>query len=61
MPGPVSKIVLAGAAVDDAVFFVPQSAGTALGISIFSYAGNVRAWPPISNAFPTPLYLYVCG
>jgi diacylglycerol O-acyltransferase / wax synthase len=42
MPGPTNRISMAGHLVDDAVFFVPQSAGAGVGISIFSYAGAVR-------------------
>jgi len=41
VPGPREIIYLAGAAIKDIIFWVPQSGRVALGISIFSYAGKV--------------------
>jgi len=40
--GPRKPLYLAGAPLDWLVFWVPQSAGLGLGISILSYAGQVR-------------------
>ncbi len=42
VPGPRETIYLAGAPVENIMFWVPQSARLGLGISIFSYAGQVR-------------------
>ncbi len=42
VPGPQSRLRLAGAPVRDIVFWVPHPAGLGLGISILSYAGRVR-------------------
>jgi len=42
VPGPLEPVKLAGATIRDIVFFVPQSAGAGLGLSIFSYRGFVR-------------------
>jgi WS/DGAT/MGAT family acyltransferase len=40
--GPPVPLYLAGAPLDSLMFWVPQSGGIALGISILSYAGQVR-------------------
>ena len=40
--GPRQHVSLGGARVDDFVFWVPQAGGLGLGISILSYAGQVR-------------------
>jgi WS/DGAT/MGAT family acyltransferase len=42
VPGPRETIYLAGAPLDTIMFWVPQSARLGLGVSIISYAGQVR-------------------
>jgi WS/DGAT/MGAT family acyltransferase len=42
VPGPREKIYLAGKAMRSMMFWVPQSARLGLGVSILSYAGEVR-------------------
>lgn len=42
VPGPGKKLYLAGSRIGSLLFWVPQSAHLGLGISIFSYAGDVR-------------------
>ena len=41
VPGPREPLHLAGRRLDGVLFWVPQSAGVALGVSLFSYAGRV--------------------
>lgn len=41
VPGPTEPLHLAGARLDGVLFWVPQSAGVGLGVSLFSYAGKV--------------------
>lgn len=41
VPGPPVTIYMAGCAIDNIMFWVPQSGRLGLGISIFSYAGKV--------------------
>jgi len=41
VPGPRRPLFLAGAPVDRVLFWVPQSGGVSLGVSLFSYAGQV--------------------
>lgn len=41
VPGPRHPVYLAGTRVDGLMFWVPQAAKLALGVSIFSYAGQV--------------------
>jgi len=41
VPGPTAPVALAGHTVKSFLFWVPMSAGVALGVSIFSYAGEV--------------------
>lgn len=41
VPGPRQPVYLAGTRVDGLMFWVPQAARLALGVSIFSYAGEV--------------------
>jgi WS/DGAT/MGAT family acyltransferase len=41
VPGPREPIYLAGARVEQTMFWVPQSGHLGLGVSIFSYAGSV--------------------
>jgi WS/DGAT/MGAT family acyltransferase len=41
VPGPRQPIYLAGARIDKTMFWVPQSGHLGLGVSIFSYAGDV--------------------
>jgi WS/DGAT/MGAT family acyltransferase len=42
VPGPRERIYLAGSPLESMMFWVPQSARLGLGISILSYAGQVR-------------------
>jgi hypothetical protein len=42
VPGPRQTLYLGGRAIRDIFFWVPQAGKLALGISIFSYAGQVR-------------------
>jgi diacylglycerol O-acyltransferase len=42
VPGPREELFLAGRAIREIFFWVPQSGRVGLGISIFSYAGHVR-------------------
>jgi hypothetical protein len=42
VPGPRQTLYLAGAPVRSIMFWVPQSARLGLGVSIISYAGEVR-------------------
>lgn len=42
VPGPRTRIRFAGALVDGVMFWVPQSGGLGLGVSVLSYAGEVR-------------------
>ena len=42
VPGPREEIYMAGRAVRSMMFWVPQAAHLALGVSILSYAGQVR-------------------
>lgn len=42
VPGPREELFLAGRAIRELFFWVPQSGRVGLGISIFSYAGHVR-------------------
>ena len=42
VPGPSEKLYFAGKLLDTIVFWVPQSGSIGVGISIFSYAGQVN-------------------
>jgi diacylglycerol O-acyltransferase / wax synthase len=42
VPGPREVLYLAGQPIEEIFFWVPQSGRVSLGVSIFSYAGNVR-------------------
>jgi WS/DGAT/MGAT family acyltransferase len=42
VPGPRARIRFAGATVDGVMFWVPQSGRLGLGVSVLSYAGQVR-------------------
>jgi len=42
VPGPREELYLAGKAMRSMMFWVPQSARLGLGVSILSYAGQVR-------------------
>jgi diacylglycerol O-acyltransferase len=42
VPGPRAKLYLAGAPLDSFMFWVPQAGRLGLGVSILSYAGEVR-------------------
>jgi hypothetical protein len=42
VPGPRERLSFAGAQIRDILFWVPQSGRLGMGISILSYAGNVR-------------------
>lgn len=55
VPGPQKQLYLAGAPVRNIMFWVPQSGGLGLGISIFSYAGNVRVGVAVdASLIPDP-------
>ncbi len=43
VPGPSQKLYFAGKLLKTIVFWVPQSGSTGVGISIFSYAGQVMS------------------
>ena len=53
VPGPRDALHLAGARLDGVLFWVPQSAGVALGVSLFSYAGRV-VWGVSADASRVP-------
>jgi hypothetical protein len=42
VPGPQQPLYMAGAKVDDLMFWVPQSGDIGLGISVISYNGGVQ-------------------
>jgi WS/DGAT/MGAT family acyltransferase len=42
VPGPRARIRFAGATIDGVMFWVPQSGRLGLGVSVLSYAGEVR-------------------
>lgn len=42
VPGPRTRLRIAGAPLEDMMFWAPHSGGLALGVSILSYAGNLR-------------------
>ena len=42
VPGPVSKLKICGATLEETLFWVPQSGTVGLGISILSYGGGVQ-------------------
>jgi diacylglycerol O-acyltransferase len=42
VPGPLSKLSVAGTPITGAMFWVPQSGTIGLGVGIFSYAGEIR-------------------
>jgi diacylglycerol O-acyltransferase / wax synthase len=42
VPGPQKRLYMAGSRIQNIMFWVPQSAHLGMGISIFSYAGEVR-------------------
>lgn len=42
VPGPYNAVHIAGARIDDIIFFVPQPASIGVGLSLFSYDGRVR-------------------
>jgi len=42
VPGPRTRLRLAGATIDSFMFWVPQSGSVGLGVSVLSYAGTVR-------------------
>jgi len=42
LPGPRTPITLGGHTVSDLMFWVPQSAGIGLGLSIITYGGHGR-------------------
>ncbi len=55
VPGPQKQLYLAGTPVKNMMFWVPQSGGLGLGISIFSYAGNVRVGVAVdASLIPDP-------
>jgi|CXWL01.1.fsa_nt_gi WS/DGAT/MGAT family acyltransferase len=42
VPGPTAPLFLAGSAIEQMLFWVPQTGSIGMGISIFSYAGQVQ-------------------
>ena len=42
VPGPQKRLYFAGAPIENLMFWVPQSGRMGMGVSIFSYAGNVH-------------------
>jgi hypothetical protein len=53
--GPAGAVTLAGVAVEEAVFWVPQAGPVGLGISIFGYAGGVSVGVAAdANVVPDP-------
>jgi WS/DGAT/MGAT family acyltransferase len=42
VPGPPAPLYLAGARIDDLMFWVPQSGDIGLGLSVISYGGGVQ-------------------
>ena len=55
VPGPREEIYLAGKAMRSMMFWVPQSARLGLGVSILSYAGQVRLGVAVdSGLIPNP-------
>jgi hypothetical protein len=62
VPGPQKQLYLAGTPVKNIMFWVPQSGGLGLGISIFSYAGAVRVGVAVDASLvpdPETLVSYV--
>jgi len=53
MPGPTEPLRVAGSTVKENLFWVPQSADIGMGVSIFSYAGQVQ-FGLITDAALTP-------
>jgi diacylglycerol O-acyltransferase / wax synthase len=53
VPGPREALHIGGARLDGVLFWVPQSAGVALGVSLFSYAGQV-IWGVSADALRVP-------
>jgi diacylglycerol O-acyltransferase / wax synthase len=55
VPGPQKQLYLAGAAIKEIMFWVPQSGRLGLGVSILSYHGNVRLGIAVdSGLVPNP-------
>ena len=53
--GPAGSVTLAGVAVEEVVFWVPQAGPVGLGISIFGYAGRVSVGVAADvNVVPDP-------
>lgn len=58
VPGPTEELHLGGAPVKELMFWVPQAGDIGLGLSILSYAGNVRVGVAVDQAYapdPRPL------
>jgi len=53
MPGPTEPLTVAGSTVKQSLFWVPQSADIGMGVSIYSYAGQVQ-FGLITDAALTP-------
>jgi WS/DGAT/MGAT family acyltransferase len=61
VPGPRAPLRLAGSRIRDMVFWAPHSGGLGLGVSILSYAGNIRVGIRADTAVvpdPTPIARY---
>ncbi len=55
VPGPVDSLEIAGAEVDDVLFWVPTPEDIGVGVSIFSYDGRVRVGVAVDgNLVPEP-------
>ena len=58
VPGPTEELHWGGAAITELMFWVPQAGDIGLGLSILSYAGNVRVGIAVDQAYapdPRPL------
>ena len=53
VPGPAEPLTVAGSALKQSLFWVPQSGDVGMGVSIFSYAGHVQ-FGLITDAALTP-------
>lgn len=55
VPGPAQALYMAGAKIDDLMFWVPQSGDIGLGLSVISYAGGVQFGVIVDHRFcPDP-------
>ena len=55
VPGPQHRLYLAGSKLDQVMFWVPQTGGLGMGVSILSFGGNVQFGLVTDRAFvPDP-------